>query len=64
MGIYAGIPRRPDDILALFVRAVLLCLGILVLLSETKVNDMNHVSLGTQTQKKVVGLNVAVQVGT
>mmetsp|Transcript_93831 Transcript_93831/g.148212 ORF Transcript_93831/g.148212 Transcript_93831/m.148212 type:complete len:206 (+) Transcript_93831:516-1133(+) len=60
MGVYTCISCRSCEILTLSVGDVLLSLRISVLLGKAKIDDMDLVCLLSQTNQKVVRLNVAV----
>ena len=60
MGVNTGVSGRSSQCLVLAVRDVLVSAGIAVFLCQTKVNDVDQVSLLPQSHQEVVRLHVAV----
>lgn len=63
MSVDGGVAGGAGEILVLSVRDVEVCLGVAVLLCQTKVDDVNLVATLADAHQEVVGLDVAVDEG-
>ncbi len=60
MSVDTGISGSSSQVLIFPIGYVLVCTGVTILLGQTKVNDVDEVSLLAQTHQEVVWLHVSV----